>query len=270
VLQWKQVNNDVVIEMAEFNPNKIKSQHAYVIKINNDGKFVKKPKATVNYLKGTTYPTVQIETIPNTQIFYTLDGTEPTTAAIAYKLPFSVKNDANLNFAAFADGLLSSNTQSIALKIYHWQKSQLFPNLKNGISLTIYETPITAVEDLLKQKPLQTKLVKNVSLSDTTRKEHVGLVFEGWIKIPEDAVYDFYLSGDDGTKLWIDNQVLIPSAHVNGSDLRTAKMALKKGFHQIKLAYLQIGGDASLKLQVESPSFKKQNIPSSWWFTNSI
>ena len=268
VLQWKQVNNDVIIAFPDFNPNQIKSQHAFVIKINNDGKFVKKPKATVNYLNGTTYPTVQIETIANAQIFYTLDGSEPTTAAIAYKLPFSVKNDANLNFAAFADGLLPSNTQSIALKTYNWQKNQVVPNLKNGISLTIYETPITVVDDLLMQKPLQTKLVINVSLSDITRKEHVGLVFDGWIKIPEDAVYNFYLSGDDGTKLWMDNQVLIPSAHVNGSDLRTAKMALKKGFHQIKLAYLQIGGDASLKLQVESPSLKKQNIPSTWWFTN--
>lgn len=267
VLQWKQVKNDVIIAFPDFNPNKIKSQHAFAIKINNDGKFVKKPKATVNYLKGTTYPTVQIETIANTQIFYTLDGTEPTTAAIAYKLPFSVKNDTTLKFAAFAAEILPSNTQSIALKTYNWQKTQVVPNLKNGISLSIYETPITAVDDLLMQKPLQTKLVKNVSLSDTTRKEHVGLVFEGWIKIPEDAVYDFYLSGDDGTKLWMDNQVLISSANVNGSDLRTAKMAFKKGFHQIKLAYLQVGGDASLKLQIKSANFKKQNIPSNWWFT---
>ena len=120
---------------------------------------------------------------------------------------------------------------------------------------------------MLKQKPLKTKLVKNVSLSDTTRKEHVGLVFEGWINIPEDALYDFYLSGDDGTKLWVDGEVLISSEHPNGSDLRTTKIALKKGFHGVKLAYLQIGGDASLRFEVASDKLKRQTVPSNWWFT---
>lgn len=267
-LKWQQVNNDVVIEMPEFNPNQIKSQHAYVIKINNDGKFVQKPKATISYLNGATYPTVQIASIANAKIFYTLDGSEPSSSSILYIKPFSVKNKVTLKFAAFADEALPSNTQAIPLKVYNWQNAKTVNNVKNGISVTVYETNIKSVDDLMTQKPLKTKFTNNVSLRDTTRKEHVGLVFDGWIKVPENGLYDFYLSGDDGTKLWINDEVLITSEHLNGSDLRSAKIALKKGFHQIKLAYLQIGGDASLNLQIESANFKKQNIPSNWWFSN--
>lgn len=37
-LQWKQDGNNVVVSLPEFDPNKIKSQWAYVIKMNNTGK----------------------------------------------------------------------------------------------------------------------------------------------------------------------------------------------------------------------------------------
>lgn len=56
-------------------------------------------------------------------------------------------------------------------------------------------------DSLLSQK---TGVVSNFDLSVRTREENVGLEFTGFLEVPEDGIYRFYLNSDDGSQLFLD------------------------------------------------------------------
>ena len=266
-LNWEQKGKDIVITLPEFDPNRIKSNYAYVLKIFNTGAFTKKPKVTVNYLGGSLSPTVSISAVPQSEIRYTLDGTTPTENSLLYQTPISIKNSALLKVTAFSKGLIPSNMVSTPVKVHQWQKAIQAPKLTAGLALNVYEAKVSAVAELDHVKPIKTLIVKQVSINDTTKKENVGLVYNGFIKVPADGVYEFYLSSDDGSKLWIGDEVL-DNDGPHGNIEQTGIFALKKGFHKVKLSFFQGTGDGALGLKVASSTLKKQTVPTSWWFYN--
>lgn len=55
---------------------------------------------------------VEFSTLGNSPIYYTLDGSEPTTSSIEYIGKFSIKEDAEIKAAAFSNGKISSKVFS--------------------------------------------------------------------------------------------------------------------------------------------------------------
>lgn len=262
-LIWSNVGNDVVITLPEFDPNKIKSAYAYVLKIFNNGAFIKKPKVEIKYANESLNPVVNISS--NNEVRYTLDGTAPTVNSNLYQAPIKINTSSTLKAMAFSKDMLPSDVVNVPLKVYQFKDEIKTSATANGLSLNIYEANLKFVDELSNLKAVKSKIVKNISLADTTRKEKVALVYNGLIKIPADGIYDFYLSSDDGSKLWIDGDVL-ENDGLHGDGEKTEKFALKKGFHIIKIAYFQGTGDAAFSLQVASSKIKKQNVPDGWFF----
>lgn len=60
---------------------------------------------------------VEFSTLADSPIYYTLDGSDPTTSSIKYVGKFTVKEDAKIKAAAFANGKLSSKIFSEEIKI---------------------------------------------------------------------------------------------------------------------------------------------------------
>lgn len=50
-VSWKQQANNVEVLLPDYNPNKIKTPYAFVLKINNFGKFTSKPQIKTAYKK---------------------------------------------------------------------------------------------------------------------------------------------------------------------------------------------------------------------------
>jgi hypothetical protein len=68
-----------------------------------------------------------------------------------------------------------------------------------------------------------------------------GLAFE-----PGD--YHFYVSTDDGVKLWVDDHLLINEWYDQPASTRKASINLGEGWHQLKMEYYENGAIASAKL----------------------
>ena len=60
---------------------------------------------------------VEFSTLADSPIYYTLDGSEPTTSSTEYVGKFTVKEDAKIKAAAFANGKLSSKIFSEEIKL---------------------------------------------------------------------------------------------------------------------------------------------------------
>ncbi|ETR73634.1 MAG: hypothetical protein OMM_06805 [Candidatus Magnetoglobus multicellularis str. Araruama] len=88
------------------------------------------------------------------------------------------------------------------------------------------------------------------------------LDFSGrYIRIDNKDKYQFFIQSDDGSRLWINDQLLIDDWNMHGVEERSTSLILETGWHKIRLDYLQLGGDAVIKLLWKSNDMQKQIIP---------
>ena len=91
--------------------------------------------------------------------------------------------------------------------------------------------------------------------------ETFSVRWQGQVKIDLAQDYTFYTSTDDGSRLWIDNQLIIDSWIVQGETEHSATVSLTPGLHDIKYEYYQDTGWAIAKLSWSAPSINKTIIP---------
>jgi hexosaminidase len=80
-------------------------------------------------------------------------------------------------------------------------------------------------------------------------KEPFGVVFEGFINVPNDGIYEFKIESDDGSVLMIGNETVVDNDGMHGFEAKTGIVPLRKGYHPIRLKYFQSGGDSALNLR---------------------
>ncbi|MCX5692057.1 MAG: PA14 domain-containing protein, partial [Planctomycetota bacterium] len=98
-----------------------------------------------------------------------------------------------------------------------------------------------------------------------TRQAGVGLIITGSITVPAAASYTFYLESDDGSALYINNQLILINDGPQGMTEIAGTMTLAAGTYPVRIEYVQGGGNAGLIARVSSASVAKQVIPASWW-----
>lgn len=92
--------------------------------------------------------------------------------------------------------------------------------------------------------------------------QYVLARFTGKIEIPEDGDYTFYMIGDDGFRLYIDNELVIDFWKQEWEKEQTSDpVSLTAGKHNIRVEYLQGHGGAWLGLRWSSDSIEKSVVP---------
>lgn len=105
--------------------------------------------------------------------------------------------------------------------------------------------------------------------ADTLQRK--GLTsFTGYISVPKDGAYHFYMSCDAKAFLRIhDIQVLDEDYAYPGNMIRTATLFLKAGYHPFQLLYYreEARGEPFLKLDWSGPGMKRQRMKGAVFFT---
>jgi outer membrane protein OmpA-like peptidoglycan-associated protein len=95
----------------------------------------------------------------------------------------------------------------------------------------------------------------------TDRFEYFGIVYNGVFEISNAGEYKFRISSDDGSKLWIDNHLIINNDGVHGELSVEADTTLNKGLHQIEIWYFQgPATEIALQLFVKMPGAEEEEI----------
>lgn len=74
---------------------------------------------------------------------------------------------------------------------------------------------------------------------DVDRKKMFGMVLYSTMAISEDACYDFILDTDDGSKLWIESQLILDNDKGHKMKLVSEKLGLLPGKYEVKIWYHQ-------------------------------
>ncbi len=139
-------------------------------------------------------------------------------------------------------------------------------NAEAGIHYKYYEGEFRSVHDFSSMQPLKQGVTDNLKLSVADRENHFGLEFSGLVKVPETAVYRLFSFSDDGSKVYIDGQLVIDNDGRHGLQKEDALIALEEGFHELKVLYFQHGGTKKIEVSYASLNTPETLLPGSALF----
>ena len=135
---------------------------------------------------------------------------------------------------------------------------------KKGVAFSYYEGKFKHTTDIKAATALKDGIKSTITIQDSEGKDHFAYRFRSLINIPERGVYRFYTYSDDGSKLMIDEKVVVDNDGGHSPRRVDGKIAREKGFHELELLYfedymgevLEVGYQSRLlpesKIQAES------------------
>jgi hypothetical protein len=193
---------------------------------------------------------------------YTLDGSEPNDQSRIFSTPLRIKRSLTVKARIYTeDG--ASGTSSLDLVILDWMEGKEISGLEKGLRYKYYEkdTAWVSLPDFSVMDPIEPGVVEQVNLNPKKREERCGISFSGYIKTDTDGLYRFYLYSDDGSRLYIDNKLIIDNDNCHAATELSAKAALKAGYHLINVEYFENELYQELKLSFDGPGTEKQEVP---------
>ena len=91
--------------------------------------------------------------------------------------------------------------------------------------------------------------------------------FTGYIESEDEGLYTFYITADDGVRLWVNNQLLVDAWVDQGATEYQASINLTGcTAYPIRIEYYENGGNASCKLEWSGPASDREVIPASRFY----
>lgn len=134
-------------------------------------------------------------------------------------------------------------------------------NTVNGLDYKYYEGSWSVLPDFTALTPVKTGTVNNFDITVTSRADQMGFSFTGFITVPADAVYTFYTSSDDGSKLLIDNVLVVDNDGLHATQEKSGTIGLKAGKHAITGLFFEQGGGEVFTVSYQSNGISKQLVP---------
>ncbi|MHC4122390.1 MAG: DUF2961 domain-containing protein [Planctomycetota bacterium] len=204
-----------------------------------------------------------------TKIYYTLDGSEPTSESKQYTNTIIVTNTTELKAKAYKENYLPSPVSTIKLRKTSYLKPMNPKNVVNGLNYRVYKGEWQNLPDFSKLEPVETGTVKKLDHSKIADKDFIGLEFTGYINIPQKGFYAFYVASDDGSKLYINDVEVVDHDGRHAKNEKSGLVPLIAGMHPIKVLFFEATGFEALRVSYKGPGIKKQVIPNDKFFIES-
>ncbi|NOX65805.1 MAG: hypothetical protein GXO85_08395, partial [Chlorobi bacterium] len=250
--QFEQID-PTIIKAAAFKNNEISS--TAILKLDRTQVIAPRVFPKDQYF----YKSINVKLFTYTEgadIYYTLDGSEPTKSSQKYERNIEINKSVTLRAKAFKNDYSPSNetvTNYLSIEKEKGVQYKYYENMSN--------TKWEKLPNFLLLEPLTEGTIDKFGYDGIQHSEtYFGLVLHGFIKIKQDGEYTFYVGSNDGSKLFIDNKELINNDGNHGYIEKSGKVYLEKGEHLIEVRYYQAGGVKHLKVFWEGPGIEKQEI----------
>jgi len=133
------------------------------------------------------------------------------------------------------------------------------PPQQPGVTLRVFDVQ-TALSRLCNLKPAQTpnvdKLMPTINWTATT-DFGIGDLFvsevTGYVNIATAGNYNFRLISDDGSRLWLDNTIVIDHDGLHGATPKDGSIQLTAGYHALRIEHFDNAVDQQITLQWQPP-----------------
>ena len=198
------------------------------------------------------------------KIYYTLDGKEPTEESALYSEPIAIAATTTIKARAYKNGFIPSRIFTIQATKAVFKNPVAALAKENGTNFHYYEGYFSAVDQIQKAPLVEKGIIAEPSINGAKQADHFAFIFTGIIFVPEDGVYEFMTTSDDGSVLHVDNIKIVDNDGSHAAISATGRIALKKGHHTYKLQYFEDYEGEHLSWGWKKPTSEKfENIPAS-------
>jgi hypothetical protein len=191
------------------------------------------------------------------KIRFTTDGSIPTAKSQIYTSSLELSKTTVLKAAYFGDdGSQSASSEGYFRVVKNVGKTM-------GVNYTIYRGNNWAkLPDFSMLKPVEKGRSLEISTDQPGEqiKDYTGIDFEGFIQIDKEGNYTFSTISDDGSKLYIDGNLVVDNDGDHGTQEREGSVNLTSGKHKIRVEYFNGGGGYFLNVFFRGPEITKQII----------
>jgi uncharacterized repeat protein (TIGR02543 family) len=200
--------------------------------------------------------------VPDSQIRYTTDNSEPAETSTLYIAPFTIDTNRTVKAKLFKPGY---NPGPTATAMFN----------QPGLMVKYYAGSWTTLPDFSTLSPYKVSMIPNIDYSDnyghvmtSERNDNVGAVITGQINCPVRGEYRFYLSSGEGAALHIDGKRLIYSPKLRTfAQTASPAVTLTTGLHDIKIEYFEATDSGGLQLKWSYPRKTITIIPPENYFS---
>jgi hypothetical protein len=232
--------------------------------------FVAAPTISPNGATITSPVTVTLsDTTAGASVYYTLDGSSPSTNSLLYTGAFQVTNTLAVKARAVKPGWAQS---PVALASF-FSASSL--GTGTGLVGAYYSNHFPTNAYSGAPTLVRTDAVVNFnwgsgSPDPSISVDHFTARWTGSVQPIFNETYTLYTTTDDGVRLWVNGQLLIDHWVDQGPTEWSGSLPLvAQQKYNLEMDYYENGGGAAASLSWSSPSTGKTNIPQTQLYTTS-
>jgi len=132
-----------------------------------------------------------------------------------------------------------------------------------GLNFRYYHGDFLQLDEVKEPALISEYISPNFTLDVRERDLYYALKFSGLIEIPQDGIYTFGTTSNDGSRLSIGHTRVVDNDGPHGMRPSTGIIPLKAGLHPIQVDYYNSGGSWGLEVTWKGPGFDQQPIPDS-------
>ncbi|MEO8150682.1 MAG: PQQ-dependent sugar dehydrogenase [Bacteroidia bacterium] len=202
---------------------------------------------------------------------YTIQAVEGMLIPIGAISHQTIDNALTYNYINWTTG--GAKTHDIAIPVNNktytanYEAQLRDPNIPGstiaGLNYDFFTGTWTKIPDFDVLTPAATGTVNNFDLTPATQADFFGFRFTGFIRILTDGIYTFYTTSNDGSRLYIGNDLVVDNDGIHASIEKTGRIGLKAGKHAITLDYFDRATGNKLIVKYEGPGIIKKIVPAS-------
>jgi poly(3-hydroxybutyrate) depolymerase len=133
----------------------------------------------------------------------------------------------------------------------------------SSLAYSYYEGSWNKLPNFGSLTPKKTGKLANFSLSPRLKDGYFAFKYDGYINVATGGIYTFYTSSDDGSKLYINDELIVNNDGLHGKAEKSGQVYLSSGNHKIKVTFFEKTGSQILEVSYKGPNFSKKRIPDS-------
>ena len=201
---------------------------------------------------------------PGFVIRFTTDGSTPNQRSPVLTI-YRVTNSCNIRLAVF-----TSSGRRGEVFATRYNREQLIPadpgaNLQQGLHVAYYKGHYVSTTQIPVSHPDSSFTTSNIMVPSSVTSPSFGLRYSGFIAVPQDGIYTFHLTCDDGGVLSVSDMETVNNDGTHPAVEKSGQIALKKGNHNFMLRFIEAGGGFALKLSYSLNGSAFTRVPDAWF-----